>query len=102
WQPHTYSRTQALYDDYLTAFKDADHVLVTEIYAAREQPTEGVSGAGIAEALEHADARYTPTFDAAVAVLDAEIQAPAAVIVMSAGDAPQIGAAFLQRRRAED
>ncbi|MDQ7034359.1 MAG: UDP-N-acetylmuramate--L-alanine ligase [Anaerolineae bacterium] len=36
WQPHTYSRTQQLWDDYLRAFGDAHHVIVTDIYAARE------------------------------------------------------------------
>lgn len=47
WQPHTYSRTQALMDDFLVAFKDADHVLITDIYAAREQPIPGVDAAAL-------------------------------------------------------
>ncbi|MEP7293394.1 MAG: UDP-N-acetylmuramate--L-alanine ligase, partial [Chloroflexota bacterium] len=92
WQPHTYSRTQALMDDYLDAFEDADHILITDIYAAREQPIPGVSAAEIAERMQHPDARFTGTFEATIALLDAEVQAPAAVIVMSAGDAPKIGA----------
>ena len=36
WQPHTYSRTQLLFDDFVTSFENADHVVVTEIYYARE------------------------------------------------------------------
>lgn len=99
WQPHTYSRTQALEADYLAAFSDADYVLITDIYAAREQPIPGVSAAAIAERMDHRDARFTPTFDEAVAILDAEVQAPAAVIVMSAGDAPKIAAEFLKIRQ---
>jgi UDP-N-acetylmuramate--alanine ligase len=99
WQPHTYSRTQALEADYLAAFGDADHVLITDIYAAREQPIPGVSAAAIAERMDHPDARFTPTFDDAVSILDAEVQAPAAVIVMSAGDAPKIAAEFLKLRQ---
>ena len=98
WQPHTYSRTQALKDDFLAAFKDADHVLITEIYAAREQPIAGVNAADLAAQMDHPDARYTPTFAEAVAVLEADAQAPAAVIVMSAGDATQISSAFLKRK----
>jgi UDP-N-acetylmuramate--alanine ligase len=96
WQPHTYSRTQALWDDFTTAFADADHVLVTDIYAAREQPIIGVSAVDLAALIPNA--RFTPTFAEAVDVLDAEVEAPAAVIVMSAGDAPQIGAEFLRRK----
>jgi UDP-N-acetylmuramate--alanine ligase len=98
WQPHTYSRTQALMDDFLTAFTDADHVLVTDIYAAREQPISGVSASDLAAKMDHPDARYTPTFDEAAAALEADVKAPAAVIVMSAGDAPQIGIEFLRRK----
>ena len=70
WQPHTYSRTQALRDDFLAAFKDADHVLITEIYAAREQPIDGVNAADLAAQMDHPDARFTPTFEEAVETLD--------------------------------
>ena len=98
WQPHTYSRTQALKDDFLTAFKDADHVLITEIYAAREQPIEGVNAADLAAQMDHPDVRFTPTFEEVVDTLMAEVKAPAAVIVMSAGDATQISAEYLKRK----
>ncbi len=98
WQPHTYSRTQALRDDFLAAFKDADHVLITEIYAAREQPIDGVNAADFAAQIDHPDARFTPTFADVVAALEAEVKPPAAVIIMSAGDATQISAEFLKRK----
>jgi UDP-N-acetylmuramate--alanine ligase len=96
WQPHTYSRTQALWTDFTTAFSDADQVLITDIYAAREQPIPGVNAADLAAQIPNA--RFTPTFAEAVDVLDTDVKAPAAVIVMSAGDAPQIGAEFLRRK----
>ncbi|HVU13247.1 MAG TPA: UDP-N-acetylmuramate--L-alanine ligase [Phototrophicaceae bacterium] len=96
WQPHTYSRTQALRDDFITAFKDADHVLITDIYAAREQPIPGVNAADLAAQIENA--QYTPTFEDAVAALEVQVKAPAAVIVMSAGDATQISAEYLRRK----
>ncbi len=89
WQPHTYSRTQTLNHLYLQSFADADHVIVTDIYAAREQPIEGVSAAIFVEALQHPDARYAPSFDAALEMLD-QVQPPAVILVMSAGDATQI------------
>jgi UDP-N-acetylmuramate--alanine ligase len=99
WQPHTYSRTQALMDDYVRAFDAANHVLVTDIYAAREQPIPGITSAAVVARMQHPDARHTPSFDDTVKVLDQEIHAPAVILIMSAGDAPAIGEAFLKRRQ---
>jgi UDP-N-acetylmuramate--alanine ligase len=98
WQPHTYSRTHTFLDKYATAFAAADHVLVTEIYAAREQPVSGVTGAATAAAIRHEDARFVPDFEAAVAALLREVKSPGVIVVMSAGDANWIGREFLARR----
>ncbi len=98
WQPHTYSRTQQLVQDYIQAFAAADHVLVTDIYAAREQPVDGVSSAALVAAMQHPDARHTPSLDDAVDALDRAVQTPAVVLIMSAGDAPRIGIELLKRR----
>ncbi|MBE0691215.1 MAG: UDP-N-acetylmuramate--L-alanine ligase, partial [Anaerolineae bacterium] len=98
WQPHTFSRTLALLDEYGRAFADADHVLVTNIYAAREQPLADVSGLTAANAITHVDARHIASFDAAVDLLMGEVKAPAVILIMSAGDAPQIGIDFLRRQ----
>ncbi len=94
WQPHTYSRTQALFNDFVVAFDQADYVLVTEIYAARESPAHGISGSVMAAAIRHSSVRYAATFAEAVRILLDEVRAPSVVIIMSAGDAPQIGAAY--------
>ncbi|MBI5669944.1 MAG: UDP-N-acetylmuramate--L-alanine ligase [Chloroflexi bacterium] len=96
WQPHTFSRTQALWDDFVKAFAQADHVLVTDIYAAREQRIPGVTSAAIVAAMQHPDARHTPAFADAVAALREGVTAPAAIIIMSAGDAPQIGVEYVK------
>lgn len=101
WQPHTYSRTQALIDDYLTAFDNADHVLITDIYAAREAYIPGIDASKITAQIVHPDTRYTASLDATTDLLDAEVQAPAVIIIMSAGDAPRIAAEFLKRRGKE-
>jgi UDP-N-acetylmuramate--alanine ligase len=95
WQPHTYSRTQALFSSFVSAFAAADHVLITDIYAAREQPIVGVSSAAVVAAMDHADARLASTFADVLEILRAEVTAPAVLIIMSAGDAPQIGIDFL-------
>lgn len=98
WQPHTFSRTRALWADYLGAFADADHVVVTDIYAAREHPDGATTAARFVAELRHPDAHHTPSLEDAAALLDAEVCAPAAILIMSAGDAPGIGVRFLERR----
>ncbi|MCU0512223.1 MAG: UDP-N-acetylmuramate--L-alanine ligase [Anaerolineae bacterium] len=90
WQPHTYSRTLQLMDGYLAAFDRAQHVLVTEIFAAREKPVDDVSGADIVRAMNHPHARFVPMLDDAVETLLAGVRAPAVVLVLSAGDAVRI------------
>jgi UDP-N-acetylmuramate--alanine ligase len=98
WQPHTYTRTQMLFDDYICAFGDADHVLVTDIYAAREQPMPGMNSGVVVAAMTHADARYTPTLADATAALLRDVSAPAVILIMSAGDAPQVGIEYLEKK----
>jgi UDP-N-acetylmuramate--alanine ligase len=99
WQPHTYSRTQNLLDGYLTAFDAADHVLVTDIYAAREDPIPGVSSADVVAAMSHPSVRHTPGLDDAVDRLLRSVEPPAVVVIMSAGDAPLIGVNYLKLRQ---
>lgn len=101
WQPHTFSRTKALWGDYVAAFADADHVLVTDIYAAREQPLEGITSAHITAdiAANHPDAHYTGSIEATAQFLIQAVSPLAVILLMSAGDAPQIGQAFLAQRR---
>lgn len=99
WQPHTYSRTQALLDGYAVAFDAADYVIVTDIYAAREQPVPGVTGAAAAAAIAHPKVRHVPDLPDAARLLAGAVRPPAVIVIMSAGDAPEIGAAFLRLRR---
>lgn len=91
WQPHTYSRTLALQDAFAAAFKDADRVTVTEIFAAREQ-TASLSSARVVERMSHPAAGYVPTLDAAVDQLLSGLQPGDVLLVLSAGDADQISA----------
>ncbi len=84
YQPHTYSRTAALWDDFVSALGTADRVLMVDIYAARETDTLGVSSSLLAQAIgEKAD--YCASFDDAIAILGAETRPGDAIIVMGAG-----------------
>jgi len=98
WQPHTYSRTQQLWDEFLQSFDAADHVLVTEIYASRETDTLGIQSAVFVDELKHQSKFHAETFTDAVEILEEVVKAPAAILILSAGDAPQIGMDFLKLR----
>ena len=65
FQPHTYSRTKALFHDFTDALLLADHIVLADIYAARETDTLGVTSEALAEELREkgADAYYLPTFE---------------------------------------
>jgi UDP-N-acetylmuramate--alanine ligase len=89
WQPHTYSRTQTLFLEFARAFKDADEVIVTEVYAARE-PKQTFTSAEVVSAMPHMAARYIETLSEATSYLLRNLKPHDVVIVMSAGDADQI------------
>jgi UDP-N-acetylmuramate--alanine ligase len=92
FQPHTYSRTAALYGEFLTAFDAADKVIFMDIYAAREDNVYGVSSAGLAAdvnrraATDPRKAGYCSTpAEAAVAVRSLARDGDT-VVIMGAGD----------------
>ncbi len=93
WQPHTYSRTRTLLAEFLASFQDADHVLVTEVFAAREPlPADGFSAGQIVAQMRHPDAHFAAGLEAAESYLEERLQAGDVVLVLSAGDADQINA----------
>ncbi len=96
WQPHTYTRMKHFAADFAAAFDQADRVLVTPIYAAREEPIVGISSPNLAQAISaRCSALYVPTFAAAVELVQDEALRPAAVLIFSAGDANQIAELLL-------
>jgi UDP-N-acetylmuramate--alanine ligase len=97
WQPHTYSRTKILLDDFGAAFGDADRVLVTPIYAARETDDLGVSSADVVTRMDQEKARVVSDLDQAVDELDAGVRSGDVVLTLGAGDGYLIGERFLHR-----
>jgi UDP-N-acetylmuramate--alanine ligase len=89
WQPHTYSRTKTLFLEFARAFKDADEVIVTEVYAARE-PKEDFTSAEVVSAMPHLSARYIETLPEVTVYLLTHLKPGDVVLVLSAGDADQI------------
>jgi len=97
WQPHTYSRTRLMLSSFLESFQDADHVLITEVYAAREARDPAFSSRQIVAALDHPHAAYAPNIPFAVEKLAASLKPEDILIVLSAGDADQICPQVLAR-----
>jgi UDP-N-acetylmuramate--alanine ligase len=89
WQPHTYSRTQTLFTEFSRAFKDADEVIVSEVYASRE-PKQDFSSAEIVSAMPHPSARYIATLQEISQYLIDHLQPSDVLLVLSAGDADQV------------
>lgn len=88
WQPHTYSRTQALFNEFADAFADADEVIVTEIYAARE-PKQAFSSKQVVEAMPR-PAHFIAGLSEVSNYLITNLRPGDALLVLSAGDADQI------------
>ena len=97
FQPHTYSRTASLYTQFLQAFDAADHVILLDIYAAREVNTFGVSSEGLANDLNTAvpgKASYAPTPAHAAEAVRAIAREGDSVVVMGAGDVIKVTASL--------
>ena len=98
FQPHRYTRTQQLYQEFGQAFTDADEVIITGIYAASEQPIAGISGKTIADqvALSGKSVFYQEKPEEALLLLEQLVQPGDLVITMGAGDIWKIGNELLE------
>lgn len=94
FQPHTYSRTKALFDDFVRELKKADVVVLAEIYAARERNTIGISSMDLAEQVP--GAVFCETLQDVTNYLRANIRPGDLVITMGAGDIFRAGEALLK------
>ena len=98
WQPHTYSRTHMLLNEFLLAFGEADEVIVSEIYAARE-PQEDFSAEKVVQAMNRPSAHFIADLTDISNYLVSRLKPGDVVIVMSAGDAERVSANVLARLR---
>lgn len=89
FQPHTYTRTKALFGEFVQALKLADVAVLTDIYAARETDTLGVSSAQLAEAVP--GALYYPTLDDLEVGLRALAKPGDLILLVGAGDIYSVG-----------
>ncbi len=89
FQPHRYTRTQALMEEFVSSFNEADILLVTEIYAASEDKIEGITGANLAERIRaggHKQVLFTPTKEEGAETILKLAEKGDVVLTLGAGD----------------
>ncbi len=100
FQPHRYTRTRDLMEEFTTAFGDADSLLVLDIYAASEKPIEGISGQGLAQSIREKsgqDVNYVSTFADAAASTVKAAQASDMILTLGAGSVSQLGPMIVEK-----
>ncbi|HZJ57568.1 MAG TPA: UDP-N-acetylmuramate--L-alanine ligase [Clostridia bacterium] len=98
FQPHTYTRTEKLFYEFSESFLDADEILVTDIYAAREKAIDGVNSENLAKEIHRRgkSARYMTSFHEAVDFLSQNARPGDLVLTMGAGDVFKVADGFLK------
>ena len=98
FQPHTYTRTKALFQEFVDALSAAQHVVLADIYAARETDNLGISSKQIADALKArgCDAYYFPSFEKIESFFLEKCKEGDMLITMGAGDVVNIGEDLLR------
>ena len=105
FQPHRYTRTRDLLEEFATAFENADSVFVLDIYAASEPPIEGVTAESLARLISEkgkSATRYVGSFAEGVAAAVAAAQSGDMVLTLGAGSVSQLGPIILERLQSRD
>ncbi|MFH1079257.1 MAG: UDP-N-acetylmuramate--L-alanine ligase [Pseudomonadota bacterium] len=105
FQPHRYTRTQKLFQEFLQAFPCADHLIITDIYAASETPIAGVDAVGLTEGIRksgHPDVVYISGIEGIVEHLLKIARDSDVIITQGAGNVWKIGEEFLRRAAAAE
>jgi len=100
FQPHRYTRTRDLMEEFTTAFADADSLLVLDIYAASEKPIEGISGERLARTIGEKggrDSQYVSSFADAVSSVAAAAHDGDMILTLGAGSVAQLGPMIVER-----
>lgn len=97
WEPHTFSRIEALLDAFGTCFGDADRVIVTDVYAARSRERATIHPEEIAASIEHPNAHHVGGQEQVVAYLLERLERGDVLLTLGAGDGYRIGEDVLAR-----
>jgi UDP-N-acetylmuramate--alanine ligase len=101
FQPHRYTRTRDLMEEFRSAFGDADSLLVLDIYAASEKPIEGITGEVLAQRIAESGkkAQYSASFADAVNAAATAAHDGDMILTLGAGSVSQLGPMILERLR---
>jgi UDP-N-acetylmuramate--alanine ligase len=105
FQPHRYTRTQLLMDEFAHAFHDADTLFILDIYAASEPPIEGITGEALAQRIQEAgeqEARYAPSFALVAEAVVAAAHDGDMILTLGAGSVSQLGPMILEKLQAKE
>jgi len=97
FQPHRYTRTMLLKEQFAEAFVDADLVIITDIYAASEKPIPGISGKTIADGIKDKEVIYIPRKEKISDYLISQTRAGDIILTLGAGDIYTAGKEILAR-----
>lgn len=100
FQPHRYTRTRDLMQEFKTAFDAADSVEILDIYAASEEPIPGITGKALADAVARQSVEYAPSSEDAVARVLARAGEGDAILTMGAGNVSQLAPVVIEKLRA--
>ena len=104
FQPHRYSRTQLLMNEFAGAFHDADTLFILDIYAASETPIEGVTGEALARHIQDAgkqEVHYAASFAEATKAVVAGAREGDMILTLGAGSVSQLGPMIMEELQAE-
>jgi len=96
YQPHTFSRIQALLPDFTDAFEACDHLIVTDIFASREQTDGSIDSRVLVEKIDHPDVKYIGRLESAADYLLERVKGGSLVVTLSAGDGNRVGYRVLE------
>lgn len=99
FQPHRFSRTQALFGEFCKVFEGVDKLLLSEIYAASEKPIPGVSGQSLAQGIRQVtqvDVQYCEDFDVMLEALRDNLSPGDVLLTMGAGTITRMGPRYLE------
>jgi UDP-N-acetylmuramate--alanine ligase len=100
FQPHRYTRTRDLMDEFTTAFADADSLFLIDIYPASEKPIEGVTAEALARRITekgHRTVLYIPSFQDAAAAVAAQAQPGDMILTLGAGSIAQLAPMIVEK-----
>jgi len=103
FQPHRYTRTKELMEDFTTAFRDADTLRILDIYAASEKPIEGITGESLATRIREAsgqNVRYGTSFAEVADAVSSEAESGDMILTLGAGSVSQLGPMILEKLQA--